>query len=267
MSRIILLGIVVFVAACAPKPRTNSSLSLEQADLNFKLLPDTKYKIVQEQSSTMGGSPMSTKAEFLIWVKDLSNVEVSVIDFQQDITDEEQRKMVENMLAKMDFSSFDTNVCHALNGKTLESEYSKNKNANPRTSGAIQAWNMQYDLPERKMNIGDSYEVENTNRRKTSKTVTKYSLDKVEDHIAYLSFEEFTRYDRSEESKKMSASGKLNAQGKLEYDLTQNFYRFYTKDESASFNLNFDSPDEERMKSVDEAFDVENNITIHISIE
>lgn len=265
MKSIIFLMLLISFS-CSNNKLNNANSSIEEIEINYRILPDTKYRITHEQNKFFNDVPTSIKSEFLIDAKSLDEITVTVLNSEQIIKDEELKKNVELILSKIDMSNDKSNHCYSNDGKSIKSKDNINKGANLKSIGAIWTWNNQGKLPNSKIRVGEIIEVVDSNNRKTANTVAKYKLDKILDNIAYLSYEEITKYNREDDRMKMKAKGDIKSIGTLEFDISNKFYRLITKEENASFKQQFKSPDEEKMKSMNEKMSMKSNLTTTISI-
>lgn len=266
MKKYLILTLASILFSCCTLPKYKTLINKE-VELNFKIHPNSKYRIIQEESTLIEHIPLIKNAEFGIQVKDLNDIELTVIKSEQIIEDEELAENFEDLLSEFGPTDDKPHYCHSTNGKKIESVPNKNKDANLSILGAIMAWNQQEKLPNTTMKIGEVYTVENWNKRKTTKTLTNYTLDKIEDNIAYLSYKETTSYKREEEKRNMNVSGELSSTGHLEFDIANNFYRLISKEKQGTLEQKFDSPNEENMKSIDENISIKGKSVIKIFIE
>lgn len=103
------------------------------------------------------------------------------------------------------------------------------------------------------MKVGESFKFQEKNIKGTI-TETIYLLNKVEDNVAFFDFTETRVYSRSGQKTPYELSAETNTVGKLEYDLTDSYYRLIERNEIVSFKYHIDSLKTDKMKNVDNNF-------------
>ncbi len=265
MKEIILLVLSFSLIGCKSNVGMFNN-STKEVNLSYELLPNSIYKMVCENKAVFNNAPTYTNSEYSITINSLEEIIIEVEKSEQIFTDEALKNDVEHMLAQVDLSTLDKVLnCYSSDGRTIKQDAENNDQADLKTLGAKMTWNSQNKFPRGIIRVGTEIQVKDTNKRGSINTVTTYRLNKIEDNIAYLSFEVNTIYDRGDE-KMMSMKGVTAAEGELEYDIQNKYYRLMTRKESLSMQPKIDSPDEEKAKSINEGFAMTNETTTKITL-
>lgn len=202
----------------------------EKVELDYKIHPQSTYKIQTEVSSIVNKKKSKGKSEALLTAEDLSNVIVKNVSNTLSIDDQTPQE-VKNL---MDSTKIGVNYCKSIDSKTIRSDVNnlKNKETDDRTGAAINTWNSQSEFPEVAISIGENFTTKHKNSENTATIIRDYKFDEIKDQIAYLSFSEVLQY-KNEYNNIQQIAAAVSKTGRLEYHIKDDYYRLiHTKSES-----------------------------------